>query len=161
MSNRAHHLELWRTDHRCVWLPADPIQNNDESHDHRTIYIRLDLKTENIFSKSQWQRCCSSLLPRYPCDLLTDAVADLATSSPETALDWEANMASTIWRSIGTSWHVHFCFMIALHNWAFSHWEELLWSCPLALAFFWRSVTIPLVMHADNLLQQKKGKEKS
>uniref|UniRef100_A0A0D3HQS6 HIT domain-containing protein n=1 Tax=Oryza barthii TaxID=65489 RepID=A0A0D3HQS6_9ORYZ len=30
-----------------------PIQNNDESHDHRTIYIRLDLKTENIFSKSQ------------------------------------------------------------------------------------------------------------
>uniref|UniRef100_A0A0D9XNJ4 Uncharacterized protein n=1 Tax=Leersia perrieri TaxID=77586 RepID=A0A0D9XNJ4_9ORYZ len=30
---------------------GDSVQNNDETHDHRTIYVWLDLKTEYIFTK--------------------------------------------------------------------------------------------------------------
>ena len=81
-------LEL-RADQWRVRLPTDPVQNNDERHDHGAIHARLDDEAEHVVAKRQRIR----LLPRYPRHLLTVAIADLAASPPEAALDPEAGAA--------------------------------------------------------------------
>ena len=72
-----------------VRLPTDPVQNDDERHDHGAIHARLDDEAEHVISKRQRIR----LLPRYPGHFLAVAVADLAASPPEAALDPEAGAA--------------------------------------------------------------------
>ena len=143
---RLHHQGLWGADHGCERPPADPVQNNNESHDHRAIHIRLDHEPEHAVTKHQRTRCGFSLLPHYPCHLLAITVADLAASSPETALDTEAGTVTG---------HGHFSHMTLFQNWALSHWEELMWPCPLALAFFWCFIAIPLVVRAEDLAKKK------
>ena len=150
-----HHQGLWGAHHGCERLRADPVQNNNESHDHRAIHIRLNREVEHVVTEHQRTRCGFSLLPHYPCHLLAITVADLAASSPETALDTEAGaVTDMVWCS-ATSCHGHFSFMPLLQNRTLSHWEELMWPCPLALAFFWCFIAIPLVVRAEDLAKKK------